>query len=79
MKKVLITHDLNSCIHCGSCLAEAADFLEQNEKRETTLKNGQNNGSGIVTLEVEVSDDQIDQFSNAVNMCPVNALSIKEL
>ncbi len=62
------------CIGCGSCAAVCPDGYEMGEDGLATLKGGEVDETGNVTLEV----NEVGCHHEAAEVCPVQIISIQE-
>lgn len=69
-----IIFDKNKCINCGSCAVVCPACFEMTDDNKINLKDATPNvGTGCDELEVE----NLTCNEEAVNICPVQAITIK--
>jgi ferredoxin len=59
---ITISIDMDKCQHYGQCVFEAEDIFELDD-------------DGKIRYVKEVSDDRQDDVDNAVDVCPMQAIS----
>ncbi|MAH33640.1 hypothetical protein CL615_04595 [archaeon] len=75
MAKLHIEYNKNTCIGQGSCVALAPDYFEF-EGSKAILKESDDIGKGIYTLEVDSEPETADALIEAAKGCPVNAIRV---
>jgi ferredoxin len=73
VKKIIISHERDNCIGCGSCACLAPKNWQMNdEDGKSDLIGGEVKKNGIVTAEIDPVDLEANQ--KAADACPVGII-----
>jgi len=78
MKKLKIKFDKNICIGNKACLAVDAERWV-NDGDKVNLVDGKDEGDEIYTLEKEYDEDDAKVVIEGAEVCPVNAIGVKDV
>lgn len=68
MTKIIVNED--ACIGCGACMGSASDVFDFNDDGYAVVKDGVNYD--------ELTDEQKDELTDAVDGCPTAAIEVIE-
>lgn len=60
---ITITVDTNACQHYGQCCFEAGDIFQLD-------------GNGQLIFQSQANDDRLEEVEQAVDVCPMQAISL---
>ncbi len=75
IKKIIICHQRNSCIGCGSCSMLAPKNWKMNEEDgKSDLQNGKMKGNKMVVAQIDEADYEANK--DAAEACPVQCIKL---
>jgi ferredoxin len=75
MTKLKVIHERANCIACGACAAISPKFWEMDEEGLSTLIGSEKEGDDFV---LEITEEQKSENLEAAEVCPVQAIHVKE-